>query len=636
LGAKFSPFFNPWTKIAQRVDAMIPSFRLDGWSIRSRLVVTLVGVMGLLLLLGREPVRRIETAAMVEIMRDQYVSSLDSLVPALQDHVITRDADMDLPVLQRIAADFQRTHPAVLSMRIEDSDGNVLVEQFAPGSSDGKQSFEVIRVLRAGEFAVGRVELVIDVGPVEAQAGRHVIRLQALFAGLLILVSLVLGVWFYRLAVFPLRRLDNRLRRLVSGDDIPEADFDEAEEFRRLNDSVNALASAVQLQERQNELELQLQQSQKMEAIGRLAGGVAHDFNNLLTVILGYAETLAEDPALDPLAQSSAEQIVSAGERAAALTRQLLAFSRKQVLRTSVVNPVEILRNMEGMLDRLIGERVEVNVDVQGPVGLVDIDSSQFEQVILNLAVNARDAVEKNGRLKFTLRSESVSSEVGPKERFLQPVPRGEYVVMCLEDNGSGMDRETQERIFEPFFTTKESDEGTGLGLAMVYGIVSQSGGYIDLKSEVGKGSIFSIYLPAVEGVPEATIQQPEFKEADECGTILVVEDEPLVRTLTTNILESSGYRVLAAEDSEAAVRISEAHGGRIDLLLTDLVLPGMSGADLGDLIGERRPGIEILLVSGYDNISLPADHRDVPFLQKPFDRSSLLLKVRELLGSTE
>ena len=207
---------------------------------------------------------------------------------------------------------------------------------------------------------------------------------------------------------------------------------------------------------------------------------------------------------------------------------------------------------------------------------------------------------------------------------------------MCLEDNGSGMDRETQERIFEPFFTTKESDEGTGLGLAMVYGIVSQSGGYIDLKSEVGKGSIFSIYLPAVEGVPEATIQQPEFKEADGCGTILVVEDEPLVRTLTTNILESSGYRVLAAEDSEAAVRISEAHGGRIDLLLTDLVLPGMSGADLGDLIGERRPGIEILLVSGYDNISLPADHRDVPFLQKPFDRSSLLLKVRELLGSTE
>jgi signal transduction histidine kinase/CheY-like chemotaxis protein len=615
---------------------MIPNFRLNGWSIRSRLVVVVIGVAALLLVLSREPVRRIETDAMVEIMRDQYVTSLDSLVPALQDHVITRDADMDLPVLQRIAADFQRTHPAVLSMRIEDSDGNVLVERSVQGLAEGGRSFEVIRVLRAGKFAVGRVELVIDMAPIEAQAGRHVIRLQALFATLLVIVAVVLGTWFYRLTVSPLRKLDKRLRQLVSGEDVPEAEFDGAEEFLRLNDSVNALASAVQLQERQNDLELQLQQAQKMEAIGRLAGGVAHDFNNLLTVILGYAETLAEDPSLDASVRDSAGQIVAAGERAASLTRQLLAFSRKQVLRTSVVDPVEVLRNMEGMLDRLIGELVEVSVEVQAPVRLVDIDSGQFEQVLLNLAVNARDAVDKNGRLKFTLYSEIVSSESGPKEGFLQPVPPGEYVVLSLEDNGSGMDRETQERIFEPFFTTKDSEEGTGLGLAMVYGIVSQSGGFIDLESELGQGSTFRIYLPAVDGVPESSVQASQFEEARECGTILVVEDEALVRTLTTNILESSGYRVLAAEDSEAAVRIEEAHSERIDLLVTDLVLPGMSGIELGKAIGERRPEMGILLVSGYDNVSLASDQRDVPFLQKPFDRSTLLSKVREVLDSRE
>ncbi len=613
---------------------MIPNFRLNGWSIRSRLVVTLIGVAALLLVLSREPVRQIETDAMVAIMRDQYVTSLDSLVPALQDHVITRDADMDLPVLQRIAADFQKTHPAVLSMRIEDSDGNVLVERSAPSAPEGSGSFEVIRVLRAGKFAIGRVELVVDMGPVEVRASRHVIRLQALFAALLVIVALVLGAWFYRLVVSPLQKLDKRLRQLVAGDDVPEVQFNGAEEFLRLNDSVNALASAVQLQERQNELELQLQQSQKMEAIGRLAGGVAHDFNNLLTVILGYAETLAEDPRLDASVRSSAGQIVSAGERAASLTRQLLAFSRKQVLRTSVVDPVEVLRNMEGMLDRLIGELVEVSVEVQAPVRLVDIDSGQFEQVLLNLAINARDAVGKNGQLKFTLYSETVSSNVGPKEGFLQPVPPGEYVVLSLEDNGSGMDRETQERIFEPFFTTKASEEGTGLGLAMVYGIVSQSGGFIDLESEPGQGSTFRIYLPAVDGVPESSEKAARFEEARAFGTILVVEDEALVRTLTSNILESNGYRVLTAEDSEEAVRVAEAHDGEIDLLLTDFVLPGMSGIELGKVIGEQRPEMGILLASGYDHVSLAAEAREVPFLQKPFDRSTLLSKVREVLDS--
>ena len=394
------------------------------------------------------------------------------------------------------------------------------------------------------------------------------------------------------------------------------------------------MASAVQLQERQQELEQQLQQSQKLEAIGRLAGGVAHDFNNLLTVILGYAETLMDDPGLGKSGRNSASQIVSAGERAAALTRQLLAFSRKQVMQSSLVDPVEVLTKMEQMLDRLIGELVEVEVDVRGEVGLVSIDPTQFEQVILNLAVNARDAMRQGGVLKFALYSETVEVGASSATSISPIVPPGHYIVLSVRDNGSGMDRETQGRIFEPFFTTKESGEGTGLGLAMVYGIVSQSGGFIELESEVDEGTTFLIYLPQVDGV----LESPEISAVHSHGkpgaTILLVEDEGLVRTLTQEILETGGYRVLVVEDSEKALRVSEDHSARIDLLLTDLVLPGMSGSALSKTIEEHRPDIKTLLISGYDQQMLGTEYSEMPFLQKPFDRTTLLRKVAELLDT--
>lgn len=610
------------------------SARSEAWSIRRRVLTTLAVVSGVLILVSGEPVRRLETAAMVNIIREQYASSLESLVPALQDHVITRDADMDLPVLQRIASDFRRTHPAVLSMRIQDSDGNSLVEESVSGSFEQDRTFEVSRELMAGEFSVGSVGLVIDLRPIEAQAGRHALKLQAVFAALILLVAFILVGLFYRLAVHPLRKIDDKLKKLVSGEDISSEEFRGAEEFLRLNDSVDALASAVQLQERQQELEQQLQQSQKLEAIGRLAGGVAHDFNNLLTVILGYAETLMEDPGLGKSGRNSASQIVSAGERAAALTRQLLAFSRKQVMQSSLVDPVEVLKKMEQMLDRLIGELVEIKVDVRGEVGLVSIDPTQFEQVILNLAVNARDAMRQGGVLKFALYPETVEVGVSSATSVSPIVPPGNYIVLSVQDNGSGMDRETQGRIFEPFFTTKKSGEGTGLGLAMVYGIISQSGGFIDLESEVDEGTTFLVYLLQVDGVLESPELSVVHSHGKPGATILLVEDEGLVRTLTQEILETEGYRVLVAEDSEKALRVSEGHSARIDLLLTDLVLPGMSGSALSKTIEEHRPDIKTLLVSGYDNQMLGTEYREMPFLQKPFDRTSLLRKVSDLLDT--
>jgi len=576
------------------------------WSIRRRLVGSMVLVSIGILLLSGPPVRLMETDFMAEILRQQFSNSLESLVPVLQDHVIKRDAEMDLPVLQRIVSDFLNTHEEVLSMRIEDALGATLVaDQRGVVPGDPTMTFRVSRELRAGDFIVGRAELVVDLQDLEYQVASHVWQLQVVLTGLLFLVALVLVLWFYRLAIHPLRLIDEKLRNLIAGREIVSAEFKAADEFVRLNDSVDALASAVRLEERQRELELQLQQSQKLEAIGRLAGGVAHDFNNLLTVILGYAETLVDDPRLDAAARNGAEQIVSAGERASALTRQLLVFSRKQVLRSSVVNPVEVFAGMEEMLERLIGELVEVSFQVVEPVGMVKIDSNQLEQVLMNLAVNARDAVGPGGHLRLRLFQTGSDSGADSVEPLPEAVAPGNYVVLSVQDDGAGMDAETQSRVFEPFFTTKESGEGTGLGLAMVYGIVTQSGGHIDIQSSPGRGTTFRIYLPVTEGELEAETKGRGSDQPFVGGTVLVVEDEGLVRTLTCEILEGEGYEVL---------------------------VPGMSGPELSRAVCQRRPGIGTLLVSGYDNFLLAPEERELPFLQKPFDRAALLGAVREAL----
>ncbi|MDE0884707.1 MAG: ATP-binding protein [Myxococcota bacterium] len=573
---------------------------------------------------------------MVGLMRDQYWSALGALVPALQDRVITADADIDLPVLRRVADDFKQTYPAVRAMRIRGGDGSVLVETGGISDFGGAHTFEVSRTLMAGEHEVGEVEIVIDLRDVEAQVAQHVLELQIFFAGLLFLTAAVLVIGFYRLTVYPLRKIDEKLEKLVAGESVEDEPFKGAEEFLRLNDSIDALASAVQLEERQQELELQLQQSQKLEAVGRLAGGVAHDFNNLLTVILGYAETMVDDLALDQGSRASARQIVSAGERAAALTRQLLAFSRKQVLRSSVVKPEEVLRGMEEMVRRLIGERIEISVAAEEGLGWVDVDENQFEQVILNLSINSRDAMVGAGRLELALFSEYVEPNAVIPAGSSTSIPAGEYVVLSVTDNGAGMDEATLTRVFEPFFTTKGAGEGTGLGLSMVYGIVSQSGGYMKVDSLLGEGTNFRVYLPSVEGEAEQVVETVNTGLPVVGSTILVVEDEGLVRVLTREVLESEGYRVLVAAGAEDAMQIFEDVGADVDLLLTDLVLPGASGVDLSRVLRKRMPEMKVLLVSGYDNGMLGPEDRDIPFLQKPFERASLLAKVQEVLRSSE
>src|SRR5947208_3005627 len=383
----------------------------------------------------------------------------------------------------------------------------------------------------------------------------------------------------------------------------------------------------------QRQLEEQLRQSQKMEAVGQLAGGIAHDFNNLLTAILGSTQLLLHStPPGDPR-REDAEEIRHAGLRAAELTRQLLAFSRRQVLAPKVLDLNAVVANVDRMLRRLLGEDVELVTSLQPAAGAVNADPGQLEQVLLNLAVNARDAMPGGGRL--SIGTTRVTFQEEPAERRHR-MPAGDYVCLAVADTGVGMDETTQAHLFEPFFTTKEVGKGTGLGLATVYGIVKQSGGYIWVYSEVGHGTTVKVYLPRVPGVAEAPAPAAEPKPVrggDE--TVLLVEDAAPVRALARRILEARGYRVLDAPDGPSALDLSARHGGGIDILVTDVVMPGMSGRELAERLAPERARMKVLYTSGFTDDAMVRQgvlNAGVAFLQKPFVPDTLARKVREVL----
>jgi signal transduction histidine kinase/CheY-like chemotaxis protein len=378
-------------------------------------------------------------------------------------------------------------------------------------------------------------------------------------------------------------------------------------------------------------LQLQLHQAQKMEAVGRLAGGVAHDFNNLLTSILGYSGLVLEGLA-DSELRAHVEEVRKAGERAAALTRQLLAFSRKQVLQTRVISLNDVVEGVRRMLERLIGEDIRVTTHLDPSLGLIRADAGQLEQVLLNLAVNSRDAMPSGGELVLGTR-EITFDDADPHERKL--MAPGAYAMLLVTDNGCGMDRETQRRAFEPFFTTKEKGKGTGLGLSTVYGIVKQSGGYVWVTSEPGRGTAVKIYLPLVDEPAEPVISRPDLAVVRGSGAILVLEDERAVRALARAVLTQCGYEVLEAASGAECLRLAESYPGRIDLLLSDIVLPDLGGATVADMLRSIRPGLKVLYMSGYTD-SAPAGlgkEGGGAFLQKPFAPRTLVAKVQELLG---
>jgi two-component system, cell cycle sensor histidine kinase and response regulator CckA len=379
----------------------------------------------------------------------------------------------------------------------------------------------------------------------------------------------------------------------------------------------------------QKQLQVHLSHSQRMEAVGQLASGVAHDFNNLLTIIKGYSSLLMERD-LDETDAHAAREIQQAAERAAALTHQLLAFSRKQTLQPRVLDLNKIVHGLEMMLRRVLTENVELRIQTAADLGLVKADPVQMEQVLINLVVNARDAMPKGGTLTIATAPRQVLQHSGEGESLMRA---GSYVSLTVSDTGIGMDSATRTRIFEPFFTTKEVGKGTGLGLATVYGIVKQSNGHIEVESEPGKGAAFRISLPRVEQEVTAPRKPPMTEPKHGTGTILLAEDEPLLRELGQTILTQAGYKILTAPNADALKTFVAEHEGKIDLLLTDVVMPGMSGPELVKLVRARWPEVRVLYMSGYADDEIEDLDRDAGFLQKPFTPTELTEKIAEMLA---
>lgn len=408
---------------------------------------------------------------------------------------------------------------------------------------------------------------------------------------------------------------------------LPSAALSAIERSKAEKEKAEALEGLKQSQER-------LRQSQKLEAVGQLAGGIAHDFNNLLTVIGGYSDLVLRASELSKPTREKIEEIKRAAHRASSLTRQLLAFSRKQVLKPEVLDPNALIEDIGKMLQRLIAENIEVITSLQPEVGKINADPSQIEQVIVNLVVNARDAMPNGGKIIIETTNLELDQKYAEKHIAVNP---GSYVMLAVSDNGTGMDANTIKHIFEPFFTTKERGRGTGLGLSTTYGIVKQSGGNIWVYSEPGRGTTFKIYLPRVNaGLTQQASKRSQKPSVAANQTVLLVEDEELVRKLAGEILRASGYQALLAKNGEEAVTICKEYAGSIDLMLTDVVMPDSIGNVVAERVRPLRPEMAVLYMSGYTHDAI-AHHGVLKpgtnFLDKPFTANALVTKVRETLN---
>ena len=479
--------------------------------------------------------------------------------------------------------------------------------------------------------------------PAVRELNRSSERLWLAFCLFAVVVLLLISSSLVRWVSQPLRRIMESLKR-SDAKPIDRLCWDHSEFgelarttkkfFEQRDNLMKEMEERRATEEALRKSEEELRHSQKMEAVGRLAGGVAHDFNNLLTAIIGYAELIATRASSNTLAKQNAELIRKAGEQAAALTRQLLAFSRKQILQPKVIDLNELVVEMERLLRRVIGERFDLQSHPDAEIGRVKADPSQLEQVVLNLGVNARDAMPRGGKL--IIRTENVRLDRTAASQLSASLKAGDYVMLSVTDTGAGMDEETMSHIFEPFFTTKGPGKGTGLGLATVYGIVRQTGGGISVESEPGKGSIFRIYLPQVsEPVDFTKVLTSPVEKSENFETVLVVEDEDIVRELVCEVLEEQGYNVLCARDGVEALSLADGFDETIHLLVTDVIMPHMNGHELAGKLSSLRPDMKVLYVSGYSDNDI-GDHGVLDpryeLLQKPFTPQTLARKIRDVI----
>jgi signal transduction histidine kinase/ActR/RegA family two-component response regulator len=465
------------------------------------------------------------------------------------------------------------------------------------------------------------------------QAAANLTRLNHLLLGLGLVAVLAGGAMVFLISdtfTRPLAVLLKGVRALEEGNFTYPIEARGGDELARVTRAFDGMRGTLQQNEaKRQQLEEQLRQAQKMEALGRLAGGVAHDFNNLLTVIKGHSELLIDRMKPTDVFHGSTQQIVKTADRAASLTRQLLAFSRMQVLQPRILDLNTLVADMSKLLRRLIREDIEFSFRLGDSLGRVKADPSQLEQVLLNLTVNASDAMDQGGKLTIETRN-LVADEAYARAR--QQLKPGRYVMLAVTDTGHGMDAVTKSRIFEPFFTTKEPGKGTGLGLATVYGIVSQSGGFIWVETAPGNGTRFEIYLPAAAEKEDATSYERRPRRAERGSeTVLIVEDDEEVRSLASDFLRGAGYHVLTAEDGKEALEISERMGSAIQLLLADVVMPKMRGPELARRLRARFPEIKIVFMSGYldQDTSREEILQEASVLQKPFSRDALLRQIR-------
>ena len=463
-----------------------------------------------------------------------------------------------------------------------------------------------------------------------------------------LLMILIIGTFTYYWILRPLRMFSAATRKIRDGDYGSKVLIHQQDEFGSFAEAFNNMLEEIEkknvaLTQYSNHLEVKvletnekLLQSQKMEAVGRLAGGVAHDFNNILTGILGYSEILSAKIPSDHSNSKFVNEIHKAAKRAAALTNQLLAFSRKQIMKPQVLHLNDLIRNLEKMLERLLGEDIELEAVLQEGLWHVKADPSKIDQVLMNLAVNARDVMPDGGKLVIETRNARLDTDYAKRHPGI--AKPGDFVMFSVSDTGTGMDKETLSHLFEPFFTTKELGKGTGLGLSTVYGIVKQSGGYIWAYSEPEKGTCFKTYLPRVqeEKPPSSEICMHSSGSSKRYSeTILVVEDDVTVRSLVPLMLRQEGYVVLVASDGEEALRIFQNHDGRIDLVITDVIMPKMNGPELADRLTQLKPDSKVLFTSGYTS-NIIVHHGvlnpGVAFLEKPLIMETLSRKIREVL----